>query len=94
MLADAGIRKVAEVTSRQYAAACGAFADGVVDDTVAHDGSDLLRISIESARWKQKGDARVIEGPTDGTRDIAPLKAVLLASHLVGSKSRRSGVVV
>lgn len=94
VLADAGIRKVAEVTSRQYAAACGAFADGVVDDTVAHDGSDLLRISIESARWKQKGDARVIEGPTDGTRDIAPLKAVLLASHLVGSKSRRSGVVV
>lgn len=93
-LEGAGLRKVAEVTSREYAAACGAFADGVADRTIAHDGSDLLRISIESARWKQKGDTRVIDGPKDGARDIAPLKAVLLASHLVGSKSRRSGVVV
>jgi hypothetical protein len=64
---------------RDYATACGAFLNGLVDDQLAHDGSASLRDALAAVRLKFVSDQRAYDrrksaGPID------PLEAATVAA--------------
>jgi phage terminase large subunit-like protein len=68
------------VTGREYAQACGAVYDQIVDRKVRHQGEQLMNISIRAAGQQaySKSGAWVWRSVESST-DISPLKAVTLA---------------
>ncbi len=71
--------------AKESTRAAGMFVDGVVDEKLTHAGGSLLDISVENARKKFHGDAFEFVGPSDGSVDIASLKAVAHALYALRS---------
>jgi hypothetical protein len=70
---------VIPVPTGQYAAACGAFFDGVAQSRVFHLSQPELDAAVRGARRKTAGDAWVFDRRRPSI-DISPLAAVTLAA--------------
>jgi hypothetical protein len=70
------------VTVREYAQGCGMFVDGVDDGSIGHLDQQLLAVSLETAKKRSTGEAWVFH-PASSQVDISPLKAVVLALHVL-----------
>lgn len=76
----AGVQ-VEPMTSADFTAACGAFADAVAAGEVRHDNHAALNAAVKAARWRSAG--------TDGARafqlkdfpQVGPLAAAVRAMH-------------
>lgn len=93
-LAAAGV-DVAKITGREYAAACGALWDGIVDRRVRHQDQPLLNISVRAAGRHTRGDAWVWQS-NDPHTDITALQVVTLAYFGLlrpSAKKKRTGKV-
>lgn len=82
-LSEAGIEPRL-VTAREYAQACGATYDGIVDKKIRHQGQQLLDISIRAAGQKPYSGAWIWKSVESKT-DITPLKLVTLAHFALSS---------
>lgn len=89
-LNGAGVDTV-QVSGRELGQATGMVLDGVRDGTIAHQGQQVLGISVEAARLRDSGGAQV----WDHRCDVAPLEAVTLALFALSTVTvkPRSGVV-
>jgi phage terminase large subunit-like protein len=86
-LASLGIK--AETTgAREYAQACGALYDAVIERKVAHLDQPVLNQAVAAARKRVLGDAWAWARRTGG--DVSPLVAVTLARY--GLAERGAGV--
>ncbi|MFV0315455.1 MAG: hypothetical protein ACK5O2_00640 [Microthrixaceae bacterium] len=82
---------VEQVSGRELGQATGMVLDGVRDGTIAHQGQQVLGISVESARLRDSSGTQV----WDHRCDVAPLEAVTLALFALSKvkAKQRSGVV-
>jgi hypothetical protein len=75
-----GERRLVIITAREYAQACGAFVDDVVNDRVRHRNRDELNTAARGVRTRPLADAYAWSRK-DSTVDISPLEVVTLARH-------------
>lgn len=78
-LAAAGVG-METVGASEYAQACGAFYDLVVEDRLRHLGGPTLLSALDGAAWRPLGDARAWSRKGSSS-DISPLVAVTLAAY-------------
>lgn len=77
---EAGERRLVIINAREYAQACGALVDDIVNDRLRHRNRPELNKAAEGARTRPLADAWAWSRK-DGTVDISPLEAVTLARH-------------
>jgi len=70
--------EVEKVGARDYASACGAFQDAVMEGTVRHHGTDELATAVKNAATRPLGDAWAWSRKNSAA-DISPLVAATLA---------------
>lgn len=68
------------MTSRDYAQACGAYADSVINDQLRHIGQPPLDDAVEGVRTHESSGAW-IWSEKDSPADITPVEVVTLALH-------------
>lgn len=87
------------VTGRDYASACGAFLDRIMEGRVHHSAAagSLLGIAVQAAGQHARGGAWVWESVREST-DIAALRGATIASRVLEREASRpktrSGVVI
>lgn len=84
-LESAGV-VVGTVTTREYARACGAFYDAVVNGRVRHLDDATLNTAVAGVDKRPLADAWAWER-RDPTTDVTPIVAVSLAYHAVAAYS-------
>jgi hypothetical protein len=73
-------RRLHIVSAREYAQACGALVDDIVNDRIRHRNRSELNTAIKGARTRPLADAYAWSRK-DSATDISPLEAVTLARH-------------
>lgn len=79
-------------STREYAAACGAFVDGLAGDVrdIRHTGQDQLTAAVAGLRRRQVAETSVFERSGDGF--LASAAALALWGHTVKAPVRKSVV--
>lgn len=77
---EPGERRLVIVTAREYAQACGALVDDVVNDRIRHRGRRELDAAADGVRTRPLADAYAWSRK-DSSVDISPLEVVTLARH-------------
>jgi hypothetical protein len=77
---EAGERRLIVISAREYAQACGALVDDIVNDRIRHRNRPELLTAVKGVRTKPLADAWAWSRP-DSTADISPLEVVTLARH-------------
>lgn len=75
-----GERRLVIVTAREYAQACGALVDDIVNDRLRHRDRPELNAAARGARTRPLADAYAWSRK-DSSVDISPLEVVTLARH-------------
>ena len=68
------------MTSREYAQACGAYADAIINDQLRHIGQTPLLDATEGVRTHESAGAWIWSAK-DSPADITPVEVVTLALH-------------
>lgn len=78
-----------QINLRDYAQACGAFYDLVMQGKASHVGEPILDAAVQGARQKQMGDTAWYWSRRNALADISPLVACTNALHGLQSKGQR-----
>lgn len=77
---EPGERRLVIITAREYAQACGALVDDVVNDRARHRNRTELNVAVGGVRTRPLADAYAWSRK-DSPVDIGPLEVVTLARH-------------
>jgi hypothetical protein len=77
---EAGERRLIVIGAREYAQACGALVDDVVNDRLRQRNRDELNAAVKGVRTKPLADAWAWSRQ-NSTADIGPLEVITLARH-------------
>jgi hypothetical protein len=77
---ELGERRLLIVTAREYAQACGALVDDIVNDRIRHADRPELNTAVRGVRTKPLADAYAWSRK-ESPGDITPLEVVTLARH-------------
>lgn len=83
------VRRVRVINTRDVVAACGAFYDAAMADTLRHPDQPVLNEALASARKRPLGDAWAWHRKDTAT-DITPLVAVTFAAYGLSLKPERT----
>ncbi|MCU1617184.1 MAG: hypothetical protein JWO98_4724 [Frankiales bacterium] len=73
-----------EPSEGEQAEADNGLSDRILAGTVRHGNELALSIAVRGAKWKPRGDTRVLD--RKGSIDISPLRAASLAVHGIGAE--------
>jgi hypothetical protein len=83
------VRRVRVINTRDVVAACGAFYDAAMADTLRHPDQPVLNEALAAARKRPLGDAWAWHRKDTAT-DITPLVAVTFAAYGLSLKPERT----
>lgn len=81
-LGDAGVDAVS-VTSEEFTAASGVFADAVTSGTVRHGNQKALNDAVKSVKWRAAGTDGSKSFQLAGCPEVGPLAAATRALHIL-----------
>jgi hypothetical protein len=79
-LAEAGVQALC-LSSADFAAACGLFADAVTAGKVRHGNQPALNMAVKSARWRSAGTSGERAFQLKDMPEVGPVVAVVRALH-------------
>lgn len=80
-----------QLSLRDYAQACGAFYDTVMQGKATHIGEPVLDAAVDAARQKSIGETAFYWTRKNAVSDISPLVGCTNALYGLQSNPRRSG---
>ena len=90
-LDDLGV-EVLPMTSADFTAACGAFADALAEGAIRHGNQAALNDAIKAAQWRSAGTSGERAFLLKGMPEVGPLAAAVRALH--GLRKYQSGFAI
>ena len=84
--------EVLPMTSADFTAACGAFADALTEGAIHHGNQTALNEAVKAAQWRSAGTSGERAFLLKGMPEVGPLAAVVRALH--GLRKYQSGFAI